>query len=123
MRKIAATVLLGLMATSPASYAEILPDWVENIPKGHNIYCVPVTNDLETARKIASLFAGEDMGLGIEHSEVTGKETARSTSINGDVHSRYEMDIEIVSTGEAPQVLVVNETMIDDELCVLIKAG
>ena len=123
MRKMIASVLLGLMVTSPISYAEKLPDWVENIPKGHNIHCVPVKNDLETARKVASLFAGEDMGLGIEHSEVTGKETARTSSINGDVYSRYEMDIEIVSTGDAPRVLVVNETMIDGELCVLVKAG
>lgn len=119
--KSAALLLLGLL--SPTLHAEQLPEWVKNIPNGHNIHCVPVTNDLKTARKVASLFAGEDMGLGIEHSEVTGKETARTSSISGDVHSQYEMDIEIVSTGDAPQVLVVDETMIDGELCVLIKAG
>lgn len=121
MKKIAATALLGLLVTSPNSYAEKLPDWVENIPKGHSIYCVPVSSDLDTARKVASLFAGEDMGLGIERSEVTGKETARTTSTSSDIHSLYQMDVEIVSTGDAPQVRMVSEAMVDGELCVLVR--
>ncbi|MEF1300389.1 hypothetical protein QTO17_00455 [Vibrio owensii] len=54
---------------------------------------------------------------------MSGAERAMASSNDGDVSSRYEQNIEIITVGDAPTVQLVDEQQVDGQLCVLVKAG
>jgi hypothetical protein len=119
-------VLLSVLLTAGVGAAESekkYADWVINTPKGHGSYCIPIKSGLESARKAAILFAGQAIGNGVERQEVSGAESSITSSNDGDVSSRYEQNIEIITVGDAPAVVFVEEQQVDDQLCVLVKAG
>ncbi|MDF4421685.1 hypothetical protein [Vibrio parahaemolyticus] len=119
-------VLLTALLTAGAAAAETekkYADWVINTPKGHGSYCISMKSGQKSARKAAILFAGQSIGNGVEHQEVSGAERAMASSNDGDVSSRYEQNIEIITVGDAPTVQLVDEQQVDGQLCVLVKAG
>ncbi|EPR7484125.1 TPA: hypothetical protein ACGSTL_001423 [Vibrio parahaemolyticus] len=119
-------VLLVSMIAAGVGASELnnkFPEWVINTPKGHSSYCIPMTAEIESARKAAILFAGQAIGDGVERLELTGVERSIVSDIDGHVSSRYEQNIDIITVGEAPSVLLVEEKQVESQLCVLVRAG
>lgn len=115
-------IMLTIFA-SAFSLASELPEWIVTQPPGHSAYCVPTKkNGVDTARVVAANFAIEDLGVGVEQSELNGKEASKSKMINTTVQNEYEMHVDVTQRGTNADYVIVKEIMIKDDLCVLVKA-
>lgn len=111
-----------LLTAGAAEEVNNFPEWVLNTPDGHSSYCIPITSEHASARKAAVLYAGITLGNGVERQEVGGFERSLASDHDGVSSSKYEQTIQAITMGDAPTVQVVEEQLVGQQLCVLVKA-
>lgn len=121
MNKSIYAALTCLTLVSTQVFAKIIPDWVTSTPAGQSVYCVPAGSNIDMARKVALQFASEDQDRGVIKVDVSGSEYAKTVEHNGSTVSNYTMSAETISTGMKQTVLLIEEALVDESLCILVQ--
>ena len=96
------------------------PKWTLNPAESHSSYCITVKGNIDESRKIAAYFASHSF-ITEPDEELTGYEEVKSISDGGIVDSNYEQQFDKITIGQLPQVEIVDEVIVVNQLCVLVK--
>lgn len=117
--KIKANALLVLLLLS-SSYGfaseKNFPEWVTKTPNGHSSYCQSLKVGKQLARTVALQFAKEEL---ISRESVATIQGSEAVIENGE-KAKYNVTAEIAMLGEDVDMLVVNENLVGNQICVLV---
>ena len=117
--KIKANALLVLLLLS-SSYGfaseKNFPEWVTKTPNGHSSYCQSLKVGKQLARTVALQFAKEELMSRESVATIQGSEAV----IENGEKAKYNVTAEIAMLGEDVDMLVVNENLVGNQICVLV---